>query len=347
MMGAQAAKVSSVQVRRGCRALAIRLIVGFLGLMVVLSAAGFVREQVMRAGDAQRYPMPGMLVPVDGYNMHLHCVGTGSPTVVFIGGAGALSYQDAPIQQRVSATNRACIYDRAGYLWSDPRPEPRTAWQLMAELHALLTSASIEPPYVLIGSSNGGLYARAYAEQYPDAVAGLVMVDARLETTLGRGGWLPGSTLQIMGEIGVFRLFPGMICPPGVCDPQYGEEIATFRGYASNLTTYDREVIDGLDGSAKETRLINERLGVPGRLGDRPLVILQANQYGQPLEGLEPRIRAFVEDYRRHYTALSSNADYRLIDSGHGIAVEHPDVVTQAIADVITAARHRDQRGGT
>jgi pimeloyl-ACP methyl ester carboxylesterase len=314
-----------------------RILKTALLVLLVLIAMGLSFEQVMQAGDATRYPALGQVYLVDGYEMHLRCMGEGSPTVVFIGGAAALSYQDAPMQGRVSTSTRACIYDRAGYLWSEARPEPRTAWQLMVELHCLLETAGIEPPYVLVGSSNGGIYARAYAYQYPDEVVGMVLVDARLETELGKGGSLPTWIMQAMGQIGLFRLFPSMICPPNACDPAYAEQIATFRGYASTLTTYEREVAEGLDGAPEQIALLNEHLGRSGALGNMMLVILQANQYGVSVEQLESRLREYVQRYRAHYTSLSSNAAYQLIDSGHGIAVERPEVVQRAIEEVLAA----------
>jgi pimeloyl-ACP methyl ester carboxylesterase len=306
--------------------------------VVIASITGFIYESSMQMGDATRYPPLGQLIEVDGYTMHLHCIGENTadnPTVVFIGGGGALSYQDVSMQQRVGSLTRACIYDRAGYLWSDARPEPRTAWQLMSELHSLLHTAKIQPPVVLVGSSNGGIYARAYAYQYPDEVAGMVLVDARLETDLGKGGRLPTWILQAMGRVGMFRLFPGMICPPNACDPAYAERIAVARGSVSNLTTYEREVVEGLDESPEQARLLTERLGA-GSLGDMPLIVLQANQSGVPLQSLEPRLRDYVMNYRTHLTSLSSKAQYRLINSGHGIAVEHPDVVLRAVQDVLS-----------
>jgi pimeloyl-ACP methyl ester carboxylesterase len=311
---------------------------GLLGIVVALTAlllSGAFYETLMAAGDNERYPRPSVLVDVDGYRMHLYCLGSGSPTVVFIGGAAALSYQDAPLQQAISETTRACIYDRAGYLWSEARPEARTVWQLADELYTLLVAGEIAPPYLLVGSSNGGIYARAFADAYADDVAGLVMVDARLETELGKGGTLPTWILEAMGRVGLFRLFPQMICPPNACDPAYRDAIATFRGYASHLATYDREVREGLDGSPEQIALINERLGQPGALADLPLVILHADQAHMPLAEMDPYYRDFVEQYREHYTALSTASTYSLIDSGHGLAVEHQDIVVEAIERIL------------
>jgi hypothetical protein len=60
-------------------------------------------------------------------------------------------------------------------------PQPRSAADAVAELHALLRAAPLLGPYVLVGHSLGGLFVRLYASTYPRQVAGLVLVDATYE----------------------------------------------------------------------------------------------------------------------------------------------------------------------
>jgi pimeloyl-ACP methyl ester carboxylesterase len=88
----------------------------------------------------------------------------------------------------VARYSRVCAYDRPntfllpeGRSRSDPVPQPRTAADAVAELHALLRAARLPGPYVLVGHSYGGLVVRLYASTYPRQVAGLVQVDATNE----------------------------------------------------------------------------------------------------------------------------------------------------------------------
>jgi pimeloyl-ACP methyl ester carboxylesterase len=55
---------------------------------------------------------------------------------------------------------------------------PRTAQDVVGDLHALLAAAHLPGPYILVGHSLGGLFARLYAQSYPDQVRAVVFVDA-------------------------------------------------------------------------------------------------------------------------------------------------------------------------
>lgn len=113
----------------------------------------------------------------DGRRMNIICIGKGSPAVVFEYGLADNILHWQKVQAPVSATTRACFYDRAGYGYSDPSPRPRTADNIVDDLHSLLPRAGVADPVVLVGASIGGLYATLYADRYPSQVAGLVLVD--------------------------------------------------------------------------------------------------------------------------------------------------------------------------
>ncbi len=61
---------------------------------------------------------------------------------------------------------------------SSPVPMPRTASDVVSDLHSLIEAAHLQGPYVLVGHSLGGLFIRLYAQTYPAQVRGLVFVDA-------------------------------------------------------------------------------------------------------------------------------------------------------------------------
>ena len=111
--------------------------------------------------------------------MHLYATGAGTgPTVVLEAGTGAFSIDWYLVQQEVAKFAKVCSYDRAGHAWSELGPRPRTMKQAVYDLHRLLDQASLRGPYVMVGHSAGGGLVRVFASQYPNDVAGMVLVDA-------------------------------------------------------------------------------------------------------------------------------------------------------------------------
>jgi pimeloyl-ACP methyl ester carboxylesterase len=106
-------------------------------------------------------------------------------------------------------------YDRAGLGWSDPAPTPHDAHTSARDLHAALQAAGIPGPYVVAGHSYGGLVVRAFADLYPDEVAGMVLIDAShpdqwANIPMSRNGQFNGRANLFTGflaRLGVVRLF--------------------------------------------------------------------------------------------------------------------------------------------
>lgn len=122
-------------------------------------------------------PPLGHLHEVCGRRLMLHRTGEGGPTVVFLPGAGLVGFDYLNIHNRTAGTTTSVLYDRAGTGWSEATPLPRTAGDVTAELHALLRTARVPGPYVLVGHSLGAAYARRFAQRHPADVAGLLLLD--------------------------------------------------------------------------------------------------------------------------------------------------------------------------
>ena len=146
--------------------------------ILVLMAVGGMAEAVTELGG-HGAPMTGQLVDVGDHRLRIDCTGTGSPTVVLESGLGESSFYWARISAAVAATTRVCVYDRAGRGWSESAPRPPDGLALAADLHTLLSKSGNPGPYVLVGHSSGGVYARIFAARYPDEVAGMVLLDAQ------------------------------------------------------------------------------------------------------------------------------------------------------------------------
>jgi pimeloyl-ACP methyl ester carboxylesterase len=298
-------------------------------------------------------PPIGRLVDIGGYRLHLACQGKGSPTVVMEAAIGETGLLWSLVQPAVAQTTQACVYDRAGLGWSDPSPSPRTAAVMVEELHTLLATAEVPGPYVLVGHSFGGLLVRLHATRYPQEVAGLVLVDSAHEDQYRRAPseireLLPQveeqarqqfEGLKVLIESG--SLDAGMLpVPPGL--PASAAD--TFRA----LVAASPKHVDSFIAEQQAVEAIHAELRVTS-LGDLPLVVLS---HGQPMAmpGLSDEVNQTYEqlwqELQAELAGLSSQG--RLIvaeGSGHYIQLERPQLVIDAIAEVVTAARTRTAPG--
>ena len=102
--------------------------------------------------------------------------GHGARTVILESGLGDTMDIWKDIQPLIAAgCTRTLAYNRAGYQGSDPAVGPRDSATIVAELRAELKRRNIDPPYVQVGHSLGGLYMQYFARNYPNEVAGLLL----------------------------------------------------------------------------------------------------------------------------------------------------------------------------
>jgi pimeloyl-ACP methyl ester carboxylesterase len=113
----------------------------------------------------------------NGRSLYIYCQGTGSPTIVLEGDAGQTVSVMAKLQTTLAARTTTCAYDRAGLSFSDRAPTPRTAKDVVGDLHALLAASAVPGPYLLVGNGFGGQFVQLYARMFPDQVVGVVAVD--------------------------------------------------------------------------------------------------------------------------------------------------------------------------
>ena len=153
-------------------------LVSILSFVAALFLAGFLYQWIGGHRDRRRFAGSGRWVTI-GQRCKLFLLekGSGGPTVLFEAGIAATNLNWFHIQETVSRFTGTASYDRCGLGWSSPCLTPRTPGNIAAELHAMLRSAGIEPPYILVGHSFGGLVMRRYAALYPEEVASAVLID--------------------------------------------------------------------------------------------------------------------------------------------------------------------------
>lgn len=308
------------------------------GVLVLLALAGGAYQAIATAQDAQRNPPPGRLVDVGGYRLHIQCLGQGSPTVLFESALGAGSPTWAWVQPDVARSTRACAYDRAGEGWSDLGPDPRDAEHIARELHALLTSADIAPPYVVVGHSFGGLYVRAFTDLYPTEVVGMVLVDAShpdqwARSDDGRAAQRANEQSAVvapwLARLGLLRLTSFVQVDPDLPAAQQ----AQLRALVNTSKLWDSysavfRVTDRTMAEVRQTR----------PLGKLPLAVLTATMHGLP-----PGLEAQHQQLQQDLAALSTNATQQIVDGATHVSLinnrEQSAVTSAAIQRVLAAVR--------
>lgn len=145
-----------------------------LALLVVIALGGLMSA-------ASQTPPRGRMIDIGGRSLHLVCAGPtdAGPVVVLEAGAFGLSADWGAVQAKLAARGvRSCAYDRAGLGQSDAGPRPRDGLAVAADFEKMLAASGERGPYIYVGHSMAGLYARLFAGRNPDRVAGLVLVDA-------------------------------------------------------------------------------------------------------------------------------------------------------------------------
>ena len=227
-------------------------------------------------------------------DMHhiVRLLGHGPRTVILEAGLGDTLDVWKDVQPRIAAgCTRTLSYNRAGYLGSDPAVGPRDSATIVAELRAELKRRNIDPPYVLVGHSLGGLYMQYFARNYPQEVAGLLLVDS--------SSWHQGMSVDssantpYMGRTAVTLFMPWIM---------------------------RREITDS-DAAGQQVHTSPQAEAIP-------TIVLSSTR--GPL-GETPAARAISADLQDEIVADFPGAEHvRVAESGHYIQRDQPAVVVEA-----------------
>jgi pimeloyl-ACP methyl ester carboxylesterase len=281
------------------------------------------------------------LEPVGGgRRLHVVDVGAGAPAVVILPGGGNVTLDWTPVYRAVSEFTRTCVVDRAGYAWSDPAPEGHGSPEaVIADARAALRSAGVEPPWVLVGHSLGGLYARRFAEEHPAEVAGLVFLDSSHELQVP---WLlDAGVTPILDEI---RKRAAEGPPPGLeerlaelrpdLNPEEVQQLAEVHLARSKALAVQQEVAWLESAAPGYTRRPLPAVPVRVLMRGRP----------DPLPGLDGEaLRKLDEVWLRCQREIAgglAGCEVEPVEgSGHMLMYDRPDAVVEAVRSVWKAAR--------
>jgi len=286
-------------------------------LLLLFLCAGVFAQCAVAQRATNDTPAPSSVegqVDVGGRRLHIHCTGRnveGSPTVVLEAGLGDSSAVWNQVQAEVAKFTRVCSYDRAGLGGSEPAPVPRTIEAVVADLHELLMNAKIPGAYVLAGHSLGGILTRLYASRYPDEVAGMVLVDSAHEDEPDRG--LTLLPLEIVRQL-------------------KSEDF---------VIRHPRESVDHCS--------IRALMNAANWRSNIPLIVLtQGRPYSPndyPTPALAPKFYQLHLEMQRDLVRRSPRGKQVIAEkSGHGIHQHQPELVIDAIRQVVEGIKPRASR---
>ena len=319
-----------------------------LTVFAALALLGWLYERVARASDRKLWTHPGRLIDVGGHQLHVRTHGEGDIPVIFEADEGAWSTHWGRLPEDLGSVTASIAYDRGGLGWSEPGPPPREAETLARELHQLLARIAPGTPAILVGHGTGAHVLRAYAHRYPFETAGLVLVDPYHDGISDRlrreqiPTMTPSPLLMkvssIFASFGVLRILQ--------------------KGGSSNqalrLPERQKAAVDALElnprvrrGAAEELSAEPESIEYLGRISQThefPMRVLTSTETlrEEDVPQSFPRReynRIWAEESER-FLDLSRRAQRILVEgSGHQLQLERPEVVLQAILDVVDEVR--------
>lgn len=241
------------------------------------------------------------MVDVDGHGLYLQCTGTGSPTVVYVHGwtneDGIVPHENAAaISELLSDDYRVCLYDRRNVGSSDTVDAVQTPDDMRHDMEAVLAGGGVEPPYILLAASFGGLVAYDFLSHHPDQVTGMVMLDAFFPDELALDQYVPSDE--------------------------------TFLHYRHDDMCCTLERISEYDLIKELQPFIGQEPAIPliylaAKLHPRNESFPQLPEYGTHF--LEAQ-QAFIDRF--------SHGELREVDASHFMEPEIPDQIAQAVRDV-------------
>ncbi len=321
-----------------------------LVLLVIMIVAGFGYQWFSARADRANFPPPGELYVVDGLNIHLDCRGQGVPAVLLEAGLTFGSTSWGIVHDALAQQTRVCAYDRPGIDWSEQTSNPLSAERVADRLHKLIELANLDGPFILLGMSAGGVFVREYYARYPQRVVGMVLVDSSHEQ---QGTRLPsmGGTSELSSTLALCSWVQplGIVRALGIMDglldryqlPEKQQRLLTANINQNHTCAAMLRESEGFNREVFDSK-------PPASLGDLPLIVLSQgkvpgadNEFGLPINQAR-EMAAIWDELQTELTQLSSVGQRRIAtESGHVIQLEQPQIVIDAVNELVASLRKR------
>jgi pimeloyl-ACP methyl ester carboxylesterase len=265
--------------RRRRRRRLSRALLHVLSVIALVVLSGITLQAVVEGAERERFPAPGLLIETgDGQVSHVRVWGADSdgPTIVAEASAGMTSSEWAWVGQALSDEFRVVAVDRPGLGWSRGGGV-RDAESAVRALEGVLVELGIEPPYVVVGHSFGGLAARVFADRQRDDVIGLALLDSTHPDGGGRDGFVATyRAAALIAHTGLLQLRPRAATGLEGLPPAEADAAVAVSGWTSHLDATAEE-IEAWDASTAQARSA-------GRFDDFPLLIVRSPLSADHLE---------------------------------------------------------------
>ncbi|AIQ65948.1 hypothetical protein PSTEL_25360 [Paenibacillus stellifer] len=307
-------------------------------LRATISVLGFpmtVIQAVLSMRSLHKHKAPGEIISIGGRSLHAIVSGRGDsilPTIILESGMGGSALDWSLVQPALAKYTRVVAYDRAGFGWSTQTMEEPTCANYVQDLRRLLAQKKLEPPYLLVGHSFGGLIMRLFASQYPEEVSGLVLVDSTHEKRYIESHFNHSRRQEqlryqkrlrlgfLLSPIGLTRIMKQHIgtgkLPPAI------QNKVTASGYRNHA--YKAAYLEFLHTSVSADQIIESSPLRP----DMPVMVLTAGRQNE----------AWKES-QRELLQLTDQTRQRIIeDSWHSIPIHKPQAVVQSVLGLLYRA---------
>jgi pimeloyl-ACP methyl ester carboxylesterase len=299
------------------------------------------------------------MVKIDGAEMHISRLGNGTPPVILEAGIAASSINWRPLQAELGNLTATYSYDRAGFGWSVAESRACTLGRITDDLHAMLRAMQAPVPYVLVGHSFAGYITRAFANRFPDEVAGLVLLDpltpeewiaptASQRWSLRGGIWFSRAG-GVLASLGVVRFCLWLLQRGNSAAPK--SMLALFGPKATE--TVGRILRELLKLPPEAVRVIRARWSTPAFFWRMATYIKSLPNCAAELEGAafpahipvtvlsgghQPQVRL---DEHAAIAAHSMRGRHIIAEkSRHWIHLDQPELVIDAVREMVSSVRN-------
>lgn len=329
-----------------------------LGSLAAVFIAGLLYQNLGFYRDRRRVAAPGRLIDVGRRRLHLYEQGSGSPAVILEAGIAGTSLGWALVQPEIAKFTCVCSYDRAGLGWSDAASSAPSVSDAISDLHGLLSRANVPPPYVLVGHSFGALLVRAYAQRISEEVAGLILVDpvsiaywsdcsAHEKARLALGARFSRRG-ALLARFGVVRLAlsallsGGRLFPKLISRASAGRGRGTVERLVGEVRKLPREVWPSIASHWSDPKCFRAMAAALESLPANAREVLKTTVPAQiPVVVLSAANSTALElEERERWVRESHNGRHVIVpNSGHWIQLEQPQIVVDAVRDLVRAFR--------